>query len=487
MASYVTSRGLEPATIREFGIGFAPRGPAALTEFLRARRVDEAVMLGSGLSRRSARGELYDGYRARLIFPIWADRRHIVAFGGRLIPPLVDEETRAAAPKYINSPEHPAYQKNRTLFGVPQAIQSARETHLLYLVEGYMDVVSLWQAGVRNAVATCGTAVTEHHVRRLGHLANRVIVLFDGDSAGRAAAAKSFPTFLNSGLDVAAVFLPAEDDPDSLARRLGPGTREYLEALPRLSLLECWIDALVQRYGSGGVAELGAAAKGRIAVEVAEVLRRVKNSIERSELTEQAALRLMIESVALQSLMSEGAAATAAPAEPAGTGTALLPRKSVDQLPRLDQELLKVLMVRKDEIVDDLLKDSDLCLGVDPVTLLFIQGLAEVVRSRSGEAARKDEVRALLREFGESWIELWKRAYQMTRDPEVDFTRTLDQCRATIVNNKLNQQVREIDRQILTCRNESEKISLLQEKVSLTRRLRGRVAPTGKAEPDHQQ
>lgn len=489
--NYLLERGLAPETVTEFGIGYAPRGRTALVDFFRAHKAPLEVAIASGLIRRNSRGEVYDGFRARLMFPIMMDRKHIAGFGGRIIPALVEAETLKTLPKYLNSPENPAYQKNKIVYGLPQALHGARETQELILVEGYMDVVGLWQAGLRHCVATCGTAVTENHVRRLGHLVNRVLVLFDGDSAGRAAAAKTFPLFLNSGLDAHAVFLPEEDDPDSIARAHGDGTAAYIGGLERVSLLDCFVRGVMRRYGADDARSLGAAAKGKIAHEVGEILARVKNGIEQSELIQQASLRLMIDPSQLREMVL---GAPRGRENGAGLGT-LEPTtsletvngsgadsKRVDELPRIDQELIVALMglvlKRKDDLVTGILRDADMCMGVEPTTLRFVEGLGEVLeRSHGDDAVKKPAIKSLLARFGETWTALWRRSYQMAEDPAVDFAQTLKQCRGAIVKTKLNQSIKEIDRRILTCSEESEKISLLQEKVVLTRRLTNTARP----------
>lgn len=487
---YLAERGLHPETIAEFGIGFAPRARTGLIDFLKQQRASLEIALAAGLVRRSATGELYDGFRARLVFPIMMDRKHIAGFGGRIVPPLVEPEYVKTLPKYLNSPENPAYQKNKIVYGLPQALHALRDTAEIYLVEGYMDVVGLWQAGLKNVVATCGTAVTENHVRRLGHLVNRVVVLMDGDAAGRAAAAKTFPLFLNSGLDVHAVFLPEEEDPDSIARAHGPATQSYIEALPRVPLLDCYLGALMRRFGAEDARALGAAAKGKIAAEVAEVLAQVKNAIERTELIGLTAHRLMVDEAQLSELAGSAGRTKrgSGPLELGSTGRgspdAAVPSaattKRIDELPRIDQALLGAVMGlalgRKIEPLSRILHDHAICTGVDPVTLRFLHGLVEITAGAAdstSDGERRERLKGLLHEFGESWTALWKKSYQMLEDPAVDFGQTFRECREAIEKSKLDQAIKDIDARILTCPDESEKIHLLQEKVTLTKQRSG--------------
>jgi DNA primase catalytic core len=497
---YLSERELRSDTIAEFGIGFAPRARTALLDYLKSKRAPLEIALAAGLIRRNSKGEMYDGFRARLIFPIMMDRKHIAGFGGRIIPALVEPEFAKTLPKYLNSPENPAYQKNKIVYGLPQALHALRSDSEVYLVEGYMDVVGLWQAGLKNVVATCGTAVTENHVRRLGHLVNRVVVLMDGDAAGRNAAAKTFPLFLNSGLDVHAVFLPEEEDPDSIARTHGEHTPDYIASLPRIALLDCYLGGLMRKFGADDARTLGAAAKGKIAAEVAEILSQVKNSIERSELIQMTAHRLMVDEAQLADLASATGkgkrtrapldlGASGDPGEGSGARITVrndkseetIQRKRIDELPRVDQELLGAVMGlvlgRKASQLERLLHEPEICTGVDPVTLRFIHGLVETLEPREDEGdedgGRRERVKALLHDFGDSWTALWRRSYQMLDDPAVDFTKTYNECRDALGKSKLDQSIKDIEERILTCTDENEKMALLQGKVDLARQRSG--------------
>ncbi|RIL02772.1 MAG: DNA primase, partial [Proteobacteria bacterium] len=221
---YINSRSLTREALAAFAIGFAPKEWSALTTFLRARKVPDEMILRCGLARRSPKGDLFDVFRARIIFPIFSDSKRVAAFGGRIIPELLEKEALNQAPKYLNSPESPIYFKSKVLFGLPQALSAIQQEREVWIVEGYMDVIGMWQAGIRNAVATCGTALTSEHAKRLKLLVKKVILLFDGDDAGRGAAGKAYDAFLNSGIDVCAAFLPQGEDPDSfVGKEAGAG------------------------------------------------------------------------------------------------------------------------------------------------------------------------------------------------------------------------------------------------------------------------
>ncbi|MGS2742810.1 DNA primase [Halomonas sp. LS-001] len=214
---YLNERGLSPDVVKTYGVGYAPAGWDALKQHLSARGVSEAVQVEYGLLiNHETSGRTYDRFRDRVMFPIRDLRGRTIAFGGRVLGD--------AKPKYLNSPETPVFHKGRELYGLYEARQSPDRLEQLVLVEGYMDVVALAQFGIRNAVATLGTATTEDHLRRLFRMVSRVVFCFDGDRAGRQAASRALETVLPQmidGREARFLFLPEGDDPDDLVRREG--------------------------------------------------------------------------------------------------------------------------------------------------------------------------------------------------------------------------------------------------------------------------
>ncbi len=220
---YLKGRGLDGRTAARYGIGFAPPG----WDFLKTRLDAEPdEMVAAGLVARNDAGRTYDRFRARIMFPIRDSRGRVVAFGGRLLSDAED------GPKYLNSPETSVFHKARELYGLYEARHSAQRgsgLDRLIVVEGYMDVVALARNGIRNAVATLGTAVGTEHFERLYRNTSEVVCCFDGDRAGRQAAWRALEASLPSlrdGRQCKFVFLPEGEDPDSLVRSEG---REHLE------------------------------------------------------------------------------------------------------------------------------------------------------------------------------------------------------------------------------------------------------------------
>ena len=216
---YLKGRGLTGKIAAEFKIGFAPDAWSGLREALSggARPVPSKVLLEAGLIGKNERGREYDRFRGRIMFPVRDGRGRIIAFGGRL---LGDGQ----GPKYLNSPETPIFHKSQELYGLFEARKSSRRLESLIVVEGYLDVIALAQAGIRNTVATLGTATGEEHYRKLYRYVDEVICCFDGDAAGRRAAWKALESalgHLGGGRRLRFMFLPDGEDPDTLVRGQG--------------------------------------------------------------------------------------------------------------------------------------------------------------------------------------------------------------------------------------------------------------------------
>ena len=211
-------RGLSDDTIRRFGLGYAPDSYSDLLHYLKGRGYNEEELLESGLVRRSEKGNLYNLFRHRMITPIIDLRGNVIAFGGRVL----DD----SKPKYINSPETVVYKKSRTLFALNIAKRSTSQRYIL--CEGYMDVISMHQAGFDTAVCACGTALTPEQVKLIGEYADEVILSYDSDEAGQKAAARSLELFAPSPARVSVLNIPGAKDPDEFIKKFGRDRFEML-------------------------------------------------------------------------------------------------------------------------------------------------------------------------------------------------------------------------------------------------------------------
>ena len=211
-------RGLSDAAIRRFGLGYAPEDFGGLLHYLKRRGFTEWELEHSGLVKRSAKGNLYDIFRHRVMVPIIDVRGSIIAFGGRVL----DD----SKPKYINSPETMVYHKSRTLFALNIAKKSPSKRYIL--CEGYMDVIAMHEAGFDTAVCACGTALTAEQVKLLSEYADEVILSYDSDEAGQKATERSLGLFANSPVKVSVLSYQGAKDPDEFIKKYG---RERFEML----------------------------------------------------------------------------------------------------------------------------------------------------------------------------------------------------------------------------------------------------------------
>ena len=213
MSYFRRTRGLTDATIRKFGLGFCPAKGDRMSQAALAAGYKREFLVSTGLSLVSERdGALYDRFRDRVIFPVHNISGRIVAFGGRTL------RTDKAVAKYQNSPESEIYSKKRELYGLYFAKRAIQQQDYAILVEGYLDVISMHQAGIENVVASSGTSLTTDQIRLLGRFTRNITVIYDGDSAGIHASLRGIDMILKEGMNVRVVLLPEPEDPDSFAR-----------------------------------------------------------------------------------------------------------------------------------------------------------------------------------------------------------------------------------------------------------------------------
>jgi DNA primase len=212
--AYLAKRGVTPAIAEEFGLGLAERSWDSLLRHLAREGFTAEQAERAGLAGRRDDGSAYDRFRGRLIFPIHNESGKVIAFGGRALDPGVE-------PKYLNSPKTEIYDKSQTLYNLNRAKSAIRKHEASVLVEGYMDVIGVWSAGVGNVVASCGTALVAQQVRALRRHADRIIVNFDPDTAGTAATERSIQMLLDEHMHVRILELEAGLDPDEYVKQHG--------------------------------------------------------------------------------------------------------------------------------------------------------------------------------------------------------------------------------------------------------------------------
>jgi DNA primase len=215
--SYFHTRGLEDETIEKYGLGWAPSDKHSFTDAAKAKGFKDEYLLETGLCAKYDDGpDLHDRFVERVIFPIHSVSGRVIAFGARTLKSKVEGKPYA---KYVNSKESSIYVKNQSLYGIWFAKNAMSREDKCYLVEGYLDVLSMHQLGITNVVASSGTALTEGQIRLIRRFTENVTIMYDGDPAGIHAALRGIGMFLKQGMNVKVVLLPDGDDPDSYSRK----------------------------------------------------------------------------------------------------------------------------------------------------------------------------------------------------------------------------------------------------------------------------
>ncbi|KQB99508.1 DNA primase [Pedobacter sp. Hv1] len=222
--SYFKERGFREDIVKKFNLGYSPDVWDALTQNAIKNKHAEEYLEKTGLAIRNDKGQLFDRFRGRVMFPIHNFTGRVIGFGGRTL------KTDKKVAKYVNSPESEIYHKSNVLYGLFHAKKAIRELDNCYLVEGYADVLAVHQAHIENVVASSGTSLTIEQIRLIGRFTQNVTILYDGDAAGIKASLRGLDMILEEGLNVKVVSFPAGDDPDSYMHKVGAGEfKNYIE------------------------------------------------------------------------------------------------------------------------------------------------------------------------------------------------------------------------------------------------------------------
>ncbi|WDP88348.1 MAG: DNA primase [Desulfobacter sp.] len=265
---YLERRGMTAETIETFKLGYSPDDWDAVVTLFKKEKLSRNIAVNSGLvlPRKSGNG-FYDRFRNRLMFPIFDINMQVAGFGGR----VMDD----GMPKYMNSPETPVYSKSRILYGLHAAKTECRKQGKVFIVEGYFDFLSLFQHGIKNTVASLGTALTREHVRILKGYAGQMVLVFDSDDAGVNAAKRSIDIFVNEGIDTRILVLPGKNDPDSFV--MSQGREAFLALADKAqTVLQFLLQLAMETHG--------ASVEGRIKIldEMKGHLAQLSNSALRS-------------------------------------------------------------------------------------------------------------------------------------------------------------------------------------------------------------
>ena len=280
--AYLKSRDFPSSLADEFGLGYAPDSFDATMKWARQKGYSQESLETGKLIATSERGTTYDFFRGRLMIPIHNDAGEVVAFSGRLLDP------EAKAQKYVNSPETPIFVKSRILFGLNKTKRPIIEAGSAILCEGQIDLMRCWQHGIRNVVAPQGTAFTDPHARILKRIAKEVVICFDADRAGQAAAQRTIDVLLKEDLQVRIARIPQGEDPDSLLRKQPVEVfetilREAKDYTRHLLDTACEQEDIASPRG-----------RGAVAAKMAQVIAKIPNAVQRESFLLDVARRLQV-------------------------------------------------------------------------------------------------------------------------------------------------------------------------------------------------
>jgi DNA primase len=343
--SYFKERGFSNEIIEKFELGYSPDQWEAFTGQAIKDGFQAQFMEETGLSVKRENGSMYDRYRGRVMFPIHSFTGRVIAFGGRTL------KSDKNVPKYVNSPESDIYHKSNVLYGLYFAKKAIREQDNCYLVEGYADVLSVFQAGVENVVASSGTSLTVEQVRLIGRLTKNITILYDGDAAGIKASLRGLDIILEEGLNVKVVLFPDGHDPDSYVRNYGTaGFKNHVDTHKKDFILYK-TDILLKDAGNDPIK------KADVIRDVVESIAKIPDSIKASVFLKECSNLLDIDERALISELNKMRLAKSKQiSRPAAPAEDILPDnleiKSKKDDSSQEREIIRLLLLYGNRVID---------------------------------------------------------------------------------------------------------------------------------------
>ncbi|MAF10265.1 DNA primase [Candidatus Poribacteria bacterium] len=447
---YLLGRGITLETMGELTLGFAPEGWDGLLTVMTDAGFSVDALLAAGLLRENDRGRRYDYFRNRIIFPIHDPGGRPVAFGGRAL----DDAT----PKYLNSPETAVYTKGNVLYFLDRARRPMQDSRMVLVAEGYMDVIVLYQAGVRNAVASLGTALSDTHARLLKRYTDEVCFVFDGDEAGIRAVERGAPQFLREGFRTKVVTLPPGQDPDDFVRAEGAEAFQSRVA-DAASLIDFRLNRLARERDF-----TDPETKVAVIADMADLLRHVRNPIVLREYADRLRRELSVDARDLwRELRSHKVQVPAGPVDPSSSQQQAKPRLLVEK------QLLTLLMSEPQHILGVFESISPYDFEGEPH-----QELGKVLWELARDGAEVDPHTLMETCFDDSLRELV--AGMMTQ------SRSLPNVEEEIrdhVDKMVRDSLRRAEQQYLSNRlgeGDADELAVAKEMVELSKQRRGETA-----------
>jgi len=476
--NYFHNRKIKIQTMRTFGLGYALPGRDVLVDFLKSRKIDFNKSLALGLIGSGNDGRLYDKFSGRIIFPIFSPNGRVVAFAGRVF------NEKEGTAKYLNSPESSIYTKGRIFYGLSHAKDEIRKLDRVILVEGYMDLISLYQGGIKNVVAVSGTALTEDQATLLSRYTKNVVLLFDADTAGIKASMRSIEILLKRDMEIKIASLPKGEDPDSFIHNFG---KDKFEEIIKRSVN--FIEYQSSYYESQGMFE-DVSKTAEAIRELVKPIALIKDELKRNLLLKSIAkkfnLREKLLEVELEKAINQAGKQLTAEErtkfrEQAKEGSVVTEQPSKKASPaayNLEREIIKLLFEGDKEIIEFI------AAHIQPEEFL-INAHSKIAETVYESCSKGDDIiaGALVEKINDeelqSYIlELTFEKYQTSKKweeiyPGIPHEKILNKIvRDTIKKFKtslIEGQIAANHRKISSAETESEKVELMRENLDLER------------------
>jgi DNA primase len=362
---YLNKREFDPEIIKQFSLGYAPDDWEGFIGFAKTKDMEMEVLNQAGLVvPRSESSGFYDRFRNRIIFPIFNLSGKVVGFGGRVL----DEKDE---PKYLNSPETPIYQKGKILYGLNFSKDEIRKKGNAVLVEGYVDLLSLYQAGIKNVVASSGTAFTPDQARLLSRYAEKIYLLFDADMAGQSATFRSVDLLFSEGVEVFVVSLPKGEDPDSFVKKFGAE-----EVAKKIEQAQTFID-FKRNSLPKDFEELSLKEQEKVIFDLAETAKKITDDVRRNLFVKKIGQAFKIDETPIFKMMGKRTAK--------GTFT---PKKETSTFPVTVQEKIEMGILRILMEDEKLMKLTEGKLELDDFSTPEHKEIFQLLRLSSGKSVR---------------------------------------------------------------------------------------------------
>lgn len=415
---YFHKRGFTDETIRTFGLGYAPNSWDAIIKFGEQKSFSSSLLEKAGLVRKRDDGTYFDYFRGRAMFPIFSSTGRAVGFGARK---LREDDPLG---KYINSPETLIYNKSKILYGLFQAKESIREEDFAVLVEGYADLISVFQAGIKNVVASSGTALTVEQILLISRYTKNITIMYDADSAGSSAALRGVDLILEHDLDVRVASLPEGDDPDSFVKKNGGAAFQKI-----LDEAVSFVDFIAQAYERQGKLKTPEG-QALVVRTIIQTIAKMKDELKRNFYIKRVAEKYKLyESTLyreLEKILGTTGRQQRMRSVPAGSNeTALTTAKPVGAIPPAEKELLLAMLEGGSDVVQFILSQIDIGSLDHPETKKMIKLLLDRIEEGMSidanslmDETRDDSLRRLIADIVFNKYTISKRWEKAASDTE---------------------------------------------------------------------